>query len=209
MLTNPATATFANMGSVSMKNVSELRHADSGDEPSGFTPPLNEGFVREVIRHQDRLREFIRCLLFNPQDVDDVWQETNVILLKKAGDFRLGSDFWAWSSQVARYQVLSHCRRVRQQRLIFSEELLAALADDLQSLEPEIDKRQLALDACVASLPAPQRKLVELRYAPNASINEIAAVLGRPAGSIRQTLYRIRDALLACVERRLAAEGGS
>ena len=106
-----------------MTNASEVRQAASGDEALGFTPPLNEGFVREVVRHQDRLREFIRCLLFNPQDVDDVWQETNVVLLKKAGDFRLGSDFWAWSSQVARYQVLSHCRRVRQQRLIFSEEL--------------------------------------------------------------------------------------
>jgi RNA polymerase sigma-70 factor (ECF subfamily) len=197
------------MGSFSMKNASNLRQAAGGDGAAGFTPPLSEGFVREVVRHQDRLRELIRCLLFNPQDVDDVWQETNVVLLKKASDFRLGSDFWAWSSQVARYQVLSHCRRVRQQRLIFSEELLAALADDLEGRRHEIDQRQLALDACVASLPAPQRKLVELRYAPNASINEIAAALGRPAGSIRQTLYRIREALLACVERRLVAEGAS
>ena len=72
-----------------MKNASEVRQAASGDEALGFTPPLNEGFVREVVRHQDRLREFIRCLLFNPQDVDDVWRETNVVLLKKAGDFRL------------------------------------------------------------------------------------------------------------------------
>jgi len=170
---------------------------------------LTEDFVREVVRHQDRLREFIRCLLFNQQDVDDVWQETNVILLKKSGDFRLGSDFWAWSSQVARYQVLSHCRRVRRQRLIFSEELIAALADDLHGRSEEIDQRRVSLDACVASLPAPQRKLVELRYAPNASINEIAMSLGRPAGSVRQTLYRIREALLACVERRMAAEGVS
>ena len=183
--------------------------ARPGDAPAAVTPPLTEDFVREVVRHQDRLREFIRCLLFNQQDVDDVWQETNVVLLKKAGDFRLGSDFWAWSSQVARYQVLSHCRRVRQQRLIFSEELMAALADDLQGRSEEIDQRRVALDACVASLPAPQRKLVELRYAPNASINDIAVSLGRPAGSVRQTLYRIREALLACVERRLAAEGGA
>ena len=182
-------------------------HRTDEDRLSPAAPPLTEDFVREVVRHQDRLRDLIRCLLFAQQDVDDVWQETNVLLLKKANDFRPGSDFWAWSSQVARYQVLSHCRRVKRQRLVFSESLLATLADDIGKREQSIDKRQAALDACVASLPTPQRRLLELRYAPKASINEIALSLGRPAGSIRQTLYRIREALLACVERRLAAEG--
>ena len=32
--------------------------------------------------------------------------------------------------------------------------------------------------------------------------------LGRPIGSIRQTLYRIRMRLLECIERRLAGESG-
>ena len=187
----------------------EHRSSSSAGDLAPAAALLTDDFVREVVRHQDRLRDLIRCLLFDQQDVDDVWQETNVILLKKAGDFRPGSDFWAWSSQVARYQVLSHCRRVRRQRLVFSDALLAMLADDVGERTQAIDQRQVALDACVASLPAPQRRLLELRYAPRASVNEIAKSLGRPAGSIRQTLYRIREALLACVERRLAAEGAS
>jgi len=185
----------------------EYRPDEAGLSPAA--PQLTDDFVRELVRHQDRLRDLVRCLLFNQQDIDDVWQETNVLLLKKANDFRPGSDFWAWSSQVARYQVLSHCRRVKRQRLVFSESVLAMLADDIGERVQTIDRRQAALDACVALLPASQRRLLELRYSPKASVNDIAASLGRPAGSIRQTLYRIREALLACVERRLAAEGVS
>jgi RNA polymerase sigma-70 factor (ECF subfamily) len=48
-----------------------------------------------------------------------------------------------------------------------------------------------------------------MRYGPDSSLEQIAATLARPVGSVRQTLYRIRGALLACVERRLAAEGVS
>jgi RNA polymerase sigma-70 factor (ECF subfamily) len=48
-----------------------------------------------------------------------------------------------------------------------------------------------------------------LRYGPKSSIEEIAVSLERSAGSIRQTLYRIREALLACIERRLATEAAS
>jgi hypothetical protein len=33
--------------------------------------------------------------------------------------------------------------------------------------------------------------------------------LERSAGSIRQALFRIRETLLACIERRLATEAGA
>jgi RNA polymerase sigma-70 factor (ECF subfamily) len=128
------------------------------------------------------------------------------LLLRKAADFRPGTDFWAWSSQVARYQVLTHCKKLKRDRLVFSDELLATLAEDLGSRVAEVDDRRTALDACLTKLPAPQRQLLELRYGPKNSIEEIAVSLERSAGSIRQALFRIRETLLACIERRLVTE---
>ena len=168
-----------------------------------------DAFARELTRHQARLRGLIRCLLFNRQDVEDVWQDANVVLLRKATDFRPGTDFWAWSSQVARYQVLTHCKKLKRDRLVFSDELLAMLAEDLDRHAAEIDDRREALDACLAKLPAPQRQLLELRYGPKTSVEEIAVAFERSAGSIRQALYRIREALLACIEQRLTTEARS
>jgi RNA polymerase sigma-70 factor (ECF subfamily) len=187
-----------------------MTRPQSNPQPAGLHAAGDlDAFARELTRHQARLRGLIRCLLFNRQDVEDVWQDTNVLLLRKAADFRPGTDFWAWSSQVARYQVLTHCKKLKRDRLVFSDELLATLAEDLGNRGAEIDDRRTALDACLTKLPAPQRQLLELRYGPKSSIEEIAVSLERSAGSIRQTLFRIREALLACIERRLVTEGAT
>jgi RNA polymerase sigma-70 factor (ECF subfamily) len=187
-----------------------MTRPQSNPQPAGLHAAGDlDAFARELSRHQARLRGLIRCLLFNRQDVEDVSQDTNVLLLRKAADFRPGTDFWAWSSQVARYQVLTHCKKLKRDRLVFSDELLATLAEDLGSRVAEVDDRRTALDACLTKLPAPQRQLLELRYGPKSSIEEIAVSLERSAGSIRQTLFRIREALLACIERRLVTEGAT
>jgi RNA polymerase sigma-70 factor (ECF subfamily) len=184
-----------------------MTRPQSNPQPAGLHAAGDlDAFARELTRHQARLRGLIRCLLFNRQDVEDVWQDTNVLLLRKAADFRPGTDFWAWSSQVARYQVLTHCKKLKRDRLVFSDELLATLAEDLGSRVAEVDDRRTALDACLTKLPAPQRQLLELRYGPKSSIEEIAVSLERSAGSIRQALFRIRETLLACIERRLVTE---
>ena len=185
-----------------------MPQSSSADAPEACSQDGSlDAFMRELSGHQARLRGFVRCLLFDRRDVEDVWQDTNVVLLRKASQFRPGSDFWAWASEVARYQVLTHCKRLKRDRLVFSDKLLALLATELKERGPTIDHRREALDVCLKKLPAPQRQLLEMRYGPKTSIDEIAGSLNRPAGSIRQTLYRIRESLLACIERTLASEG--
>jgi RNA polymerase sigma-70 factor (ECF subfamily) len=105
----------------------------------------SEAFVRDLTAHQSRLRGLIRCLLFDPTDVEDVWQDTNVLLIKKADEFQPGTDFWAWSSCIARYQVLTHCKKVKRSRVIFSTDALEALAADFDALRDRVDPRRDAL----------------------------------------------------------------
>lgn len=185
----------------------EQRDVQAGS--SGHSAGPTEGFVRELTAHQSRLKGLIRCLLFDPKDVEDVWQNTNVLLNKKAAEFRPGTDFWAWSSAVARYQVLTHCKKQKRSRLLFSTDTLETLAADFDLVRDQVDPRRDALQSCLAQLPLPQRQLLELRYGPKISVTEIAERVKRPAGSVRQSLYRIRNALLACIERKLAAEEAS
>lgn len=163
--------------------------------------------VQEIARHQSRLRGFVRCLLLRSGDVDDVLQEINAVLWEKADEFQPGTDFWAWSSQIARFKVLNHVRKLGRERLVFDEALLEQLADLAVARVQDLDQRREALDHCLKELPPPQRQLIDLRYASGQSVESIAAAIGRPAGSIRQTLYRIRGALQACIEGRLALGG--
>ncbi|MEL7264621.1 MAG: sigma factor-like helix-turn-helix DNA-binding protein, partial [Planctomycetota bacterium] len=71
----------------------------------------------------------------------------------------------------------------------------------------DLDDRRDALLGCLETLPPAQRQLIDLRYTSGLAIDAISQATGRPGASISQTLYRLRNALLNCINRRLNAEG--
>jgi RNA polymerase sigma-70 factor (ECF subfamily) len=173
---------------------------------SGLHDAVRNQVVQEIARHQPRLRAFVRCLLVRSSDVDDLLQEVNAVLWEKAGEFQPGTEFWAWASQIARFKVLNQVRKYRRERLVFDETAMQRMAEMAERKLQTLDARREALDHCLKLLPPAQRRLLDLRYASDRSIESIADSIGRPTGSIRQTLYRIRAALRACIERQLALE---
>lgn len=163
--------------------------------------------VQEIARHQPRLRGLLRCLLVQSRDVDDLLQEINLVLWEKADEFQPGSDFWAWASQIARYKVLNQFRKLQRERRLFDDTLLERLAELADERLRQLDERRVALDHCLGQLPPAQRQLLDLRYSGDQSLETLAHSIGRSAVSIRQTLFRIRAALLKCIEGQLAQAG--
>ena len=170
---------------------------------------LQAEIVQLIAQHQSRLRGFVRSLLVRPEDVDDLVQEVNVVLWEKADQFELGTSFWAWASQIVRFKVMNRLRSYGRERLVFDESFIAELADVAQERLADLEPRRDALDHCLRQLPTTQRRLLDLRYFEGQSIEEVAGVTERPAGSIKQTLYRIRTALRSCIEQRLAENPGT
>lgn len=170
--------------------------------------PEPSEIVQLIAAHQTRLRGLVRCLLVRPADVDDVLQEVNTVLWEKASGFQAGSDFWAWACQIARFKALNHLRKYNRDRLVFDERVLNELADLAEERVAQVDQRREALEHCLNLLPPAQRQLLDLRYSGGHAIESIGQMIGRPQGSIRQTLYRIRQALLDCIQSKLEAEGG-
>jgi len=162
--------------------------------------------VQEIARHQPRLRGFLRCLLVHPNEVDDLLQEVNLVLWEKAAEFQAGTDFWAWAAQIARFKFLNYARKCARERLVFDPALLERVAEVAERRLQTLDRRRAALDHCLNQLPPSQRQLVDLRYSSGQTIEKIADSIGRPAGSIRQTLYRVRQALLNCIDGQLAQD---
>jgi len=56
-------------------------------------------------------------------------------------------------------------------------------------------------------LPPKQRDLINRRYEAGASVKVMADEDGSTEGAVSQALFRIRNALQKCIERRIAAEG--
>lgn len=148
----------------------------------------------------DPIEGLVRCLLVRSSDVEDVLQEVNSVLWEKASEFQAGTEFWAWASQIARFKALNHIRKYSRGRLVFDDKLLSELADLAHERLSQLDHRRDALEGCLNELPPPQRQLIDLRYAGGHAIEAIAEIIGRPQAAIPQTLYRVRQALLACIE---------
>jgi DNA-directed RNA polymerase specialized sigma24 family protein len=67
--------------------------------------------------------------------------------------------------------------------------------------------RRDLLDGCLAKLREPQRDLLRRCYEGTHAIKEIAADMRISAAALTMRLQRIKQAVLGCLEKSLAAEG--
>jgi RNA polymerase sigma-70 factor (ECF subfamily) len=107
---------------------------------------------------------------------------------------------------------LKACEHRRRQGkaagVVFGDEFLAKVAEAAPRLSDEMVERQTLLQDCIARLRPDQKELLQLRYERGADIVGIAQAQSRTAGSVRETLRRVRRLLFDCVTRRQAAAGG-
>ena len=162
-------------------------------------------FVAQITRHQSMMRSYIISLMPGVDGVDDVLQQTNLVLWEKRESFQQGSNFRAWACAIARYEVKSHRRRMRRfSKLMLSDDLSEMLAGHCEAPPDEVDERHRALDRCLGRLGESERELIDHRYFSKETLDEFAARCGRPADSLKVTLFRIRAALRKCINGELA-----
>jgi RNA polymerase sigma-70 factor (ECF subfamily) len=178
----------------------------ASDNPQSAAAPTEE-FVQLFTRTQRRLYLFILSQVPNVQDAEEILQEANCVMLAKHAHFAPGSNFVAWASQVAMYEILKYRKRAGRNRLRFSDEFLQAVAEEAPHTMDNVEERRRALEQCLDKLRPGDRLIIEERYRPGTRGRDLAEELGRPANSLYQSLGRIRRTLLECIERQLAAQG--
>jgi RNA polymerase sigma-70 factor (ECF subfamily) len=100
--------------------------------------------------------------------------------------------------------VSNHRKRFTRSKLLFSDDLLAAVADRAVKMAPELDDRREALQECMKRLEDRDRRMVTARYEPGGDAKQAAEVSGRTIQATYKALYRIRKALFDCVTLRIA-----
>ncbi|MCH7228906.1 sigma-70 family RNA polymerase sigma factor [Haloferula sp. A504] len=157
-------------------------------------------FVGLIARHQAALHAYIISLMPGVDGVDDVLQETNLVLWEKRKSFREGTNFKAWACQIARYKVMSHRRRLANfGRPVFDDDLAEMLAAECEAEPEELDVRMEALRKCLGRLRDKERELINHRYFSNDGLEAFAEKRGQSVETLRVTLFRIRAALRKCI----------
>lgn len=167
-----------------------------------------ESFVRLFTRNEPALRAFTRSLLPSWDDVDEVMQNTGVVLWRKFSDFEPEADpaneFFRWACVVARFEVLAWRRDKARDRHVFDEDLVEMLALEAEEKHETLRDERKALEKCLAKLPENLRKIVVTAYEPGVRLNEVARDLGKSATAFYKKLNRTRALLLDCIREEVA-----
>jgi len=161
-------------------------------------------FVGQIARHQAALHAFIISLMPGMEGVDDVLQETNIVLWEKRSSFKPGTNFRAWACTIARFKVMAHRKKLANLGVpLLDDDLAEQLAVECEADPEELEKRMNALKKCLARLGEDERRLIEHRYFSGAQLDEFAAQCGRGVDSLRVSLFRIRAGLKKCISSEL------
>ena len=160
----------------------------------------SQQFIDLMSSFQGRLYGLILSLVGSPDAANDILQETNLILWKKAHEFKLGTSFKSWSFRVASFQVMAWRQKQMRDPLVFTNEVITLMVNEQSEREEDYEIKKSKLERCITKLPERQQKLIHERYALGKSIVKIAAALQSNANSIRQVLYRARTNLSDCVK---------
>lgn len=159
---------------------------------------MSEDVFADIYRRcVPRIRRQLARMLHDPDEVEDVLQDTLLGIYRNLDRFRGRSEPCTWAYRVAINTCLKHRHRMRRRR-----EREVGLGDVLPAPaceEPEaVALRHEAL-ASVASalpgLPALQRRALVLGPLAGSDLNATAALLGVEPGVVKRQLHRARVAL--------------
>jgi RNA polymerase sigma-70 factor, ECF subfamily len=179
-----------------------VKHTDDQEREARYRE-----FVQLLAEHERHLAGYVHALIPSWQDAEDVLQETKLRLWEQFDSFQSGTSFAAWAFTIAGYMVRRHRKRCQRERITFSDDLLDTLAREAAATAtPAPDLRLLTLIECVKALRTPSRKLLRLFCTGSKKIKDIACELGQSPDATRMALFRIRQSLSECVEKRLRKE---
>jgi RNA polymerase sigma factor (sigma-70 family) len=186
--------------------VQHLRRLAGGQLGAGLTDAqllerwlaLRDEAAFEVIasRHGPMVLSICGRLLPCSQDVEDAFQATMLIFLRKAASVRKAESLASWLYKVA-YRVSTRAR-VRSAARSIRENHGFDLADRAAPTEPRWDQSQAALvDDEINKLPAKYRAAFVLCYLEGKTNEEAARELGCPVGTVFSRLDSARKRLRA------------
>lgn len=160
-------------------------------------------FIKLYLANERRLYGYVRALIPNWSDVDDIIQETASVLWAKFDRFELGTNFSAWALKIAHNQVLNYCKTRKRNKLYFSDTALESLAELSASRDSNADERLSVLKQCIEKLESKEQMLIELRYQPGGSTKSVSQQTGKELHVLYRLLNKIHAKLLLCIRRSL------
>ncbi len=181
-----------------------VERAKAGDRPA---------FGQLVEAYQDKIYGYASRMLGDPDEAEDVAQETFVRAYRSLPHFRGAASFHTWLYRIASNLAIDVARRNRRQSTgnfsldepLESEEgdYEREIADESGSPEQLAARREMQelVRQAVAELPEKLRAVVVLYELQGESYEDIAEILGCPLGTVKSRLFNARSQLKDMLEQ--------
>jgi RNA polymerase sigma-70 factor (ECF subfamily) len=163
-----------------------LRIEDAQRDPSRFGELYEENFYRVYAYIARRVR--------GRHEAEDLTADVFREALAGLGRFEWrGAPFVAWLLRIASRAVADHYKRSGRET--------GQPVAELERVVPQEIERHVILFQLVDRLPDAQARVIRLRFVEQKSIREIAQILGRSEGAVKQLQLRAIGNLRAQLER--------
>jgi len=155
-------------------------------------------FEEEALSHRPALLATARRLTGRPDLAEDLVQETFLRALRSAHRYRPGTNARAWLYRILQRVRFDGMRESMRRPRMVTLETEPPVAPEQARLHTGGD----AVERALFALPEPYRSAVVLRDVKELSYEEIADVLGIPAGTVMSRIHRGRALLRAALGGR-------
>ena len=163
-----------------------------------------DGFEELVRRYQRPIVAYVYRMVGDYDAALDLAQEVFIKVYNSLGRYRAEFKFSTWIYRIAHNAAIDHLRRIGASR---TEEMTIEgeggtsfekpLASKAPSPEQETERgeRRAEIEEVVGQLPHAYRELIVLRHSHDLSYDEIAEVTGLPLGTVKNRIFRAREAM--------------
>lgn len=164
-------------------------------------------FACLIDRYGQPIHALILKIVRNPEDAEELAQDTFLKAFKSLGSFKGDCGFATWLYRIAYNTALSALRKRRPEYLTIDDDAIERISDEAieeqvigQLEESGLEERLQELERAMARLQAEERALLLLYYWQEKSVDEIAGITGLSAANVKTKLFRTRKKLFVILK---------
>ncbi|MCW9708251.1 RNA polymerase sigma factor [Fodinibius salsisoli] len=163
-----------------------------------------QSYKKLVNKYQRALHFHIRKMINDPEQVEDLVQETFVKAFDNLNSYNTNYAFSTWLYRIATNHTIDYLRKKKLQTLSIDEpvktksgEMEMQLPDESAATDRDLIRKQRKrmVRQAIDDLPKKYRRVIELRHMEEKSYQEISEILDKPLGTVKAHIFRAREML--------------
>ncbi len=168
--------------------------------------PKNYLIYEILVRENSRmLLSYLRTLIREESDVEDLYQETMIVAWRKLEKYDQTKPFAPWLRGIASNLVMDYYREKKKSLVILNSAFIKRLNQQFEHIGSRLgstwDEKLSAIYNCLNVLPDSYRGLIKSRYLEELPIELVADKFSVTPVNCRKRLQRARGLLANCLKK--------